>query len=145
MSSTFGTVIIVVFVSLFVLVIIVAIIATVRRAQEIDWLKQHGVRVQASVTDIQSQEESYQVPHTGPQQQYDSANKKWETVMQTTYETQWRTVYYVVAQYLDPKTNQLYTFKSDRLMNNPSQYTPGSPISVLYDQNDPSRYYMEVA
>ena len=64
--------------------------------------------------------------------------------MQTKYEPRQGTVYYVVAQYRHPQTNQAYTFKSDRLMSKPTNYAQGSSISVTFDQNDPTRYYMEI-
>lgn len=58
------------------------------------------------------------------------------------YSDYWR----VVAEWTDPQSGIAHTFRSEDLAYAPShQYFAGSPITVLVDPTDPSRYYVEIA
>ena len=112
-------------------------VSLIRRALQINWLKQHGVRVGATVTEIKQQSQMQQVPYTT------SEFRGGRSVMVTKYRTEWRTVYYVTAQWMNPTTSQVYTFKSSALLSFPRKYPEGSIINVLIDPNDAGKYYME--
>lgn len=115
----------------FIAWIFVALIKSAHgRAREIDWFKRYGTRVLATVIEVKEQEESETVSKIG--------GKLGET------ETEWHTYYYIIAQYLDPYTKQIYTFQSDRLLNRPEFYKPGSTVLVVFNPQDPSRYFMDL-
>ncbi|HEU5374656.1 MAG TPA: hypothetical protein VFV38_04380 [Ktedonobacteraceae bacterium] len=102
----------------------------VKRASNITWLKKHGRRITATVTEIQTKRESRQVPYsTGEGMQY---------------RTEMQTFYVVVAQWVHPQTRQPYTFRSERHARYPKHCTPGSGISVLIDPATPQRFLVEV-
>ncbi len=51
--------------------------------------------------------------------------------------------YRVASQFLDPKTNRIFLFKSDDIWFDPHKYAEGKLIDVIVDPNDLSRYVME--
>ncbi len=128
-----------------VVVIIFSIISAINRAQEINWLKQHGVRVLATVTGIESKREAAQVQRQVPKQHYNSTHNRWETVYEIELETEWKTYHYILAQYEHPQTHEVYQFRSNRLLHRPTQHSEGSTIPVFYDPANPGRYYMDVS
>lgn len=109
---------------------LIVMVAMMKRASDINWLKKRGRRITATVTEIQKKSESRSVP-------YMSGNR-------TQYRTEWQTYYIVVARWENPHTRQAYTFRSERRASYPRKYAPGSEISVLIDPQNPGRYFVEV-
>lgn len=102
----------------------------VRHASDITWLKKHGRRITATVTEIQTKRESRQIP-------YSTANG-----MQ--YRTELSTSYVVVARWVNPQTRQAHIFHSERRSFYPQKYAPGSSISVLIDPHNHQRSLVEM-
>lgn len=105
-------------------------VALIRRAMNINWLKAQGTRIRATVTDVRKQRESSQVS-------YRAGN-------QTMYRTDWRTYYVIEARWLNPQSNQWQTFTSHKLYRNPRRYLKGGLISVLIDPQNVKKYIVEV-
>jgi len=60
------------------------------------------------------------------------------------YRSNYRTMWFVEAQWADPKTGISYQFRSEPLYRRQAKlYTRGERISVLVDPADPNRYYVE--
>ncbi len=109
---------------------LVGIVRATKRASDINWLKSNGRRITATVTEIQTKRVSNQVPYS--------------TGSGTSYRTETRTYYVVVARWVDPQTRREYTFHSERRSSYPRNYGPGSSISVLIDPANPLRHLVEV-
>ncbi|HEX7736440.1 MAG TPA: hypothetical protein VF458_16425 [Ktedonobacteraceae bacterium] len=105
-------------------------IGAMKRASDVNWLKKHGTRITATVSEIQTKRESRSVP-------YSTANG-------TQYRTEWHTYYIVVAHWENPQTRQVHTFRSERRSFYPRKYATGSGISVLIDPQNLGRYFVEV-
>lgn len=96
------------------------------RQGEIADLRQRGTRVAATVTGV-----THERRQTGTGVNH-----------MPVYSEYWR----VVVEWTDPQTGIAHTFRSEGLAYAPShQYAPGSPITVLIDPADLSRYYVEIA
>jgi hypothetical protein len=106
------------------------VIRATKRASDITWLKRHGRRITATVTEIQTKRESRQVPYT--------------TARGMQYRTESSTFYVIVAQWVNPQTRQTHVFHSERRAFYPKKYAPGSSISVLVDAQNPRRSFVEV-
>ncbi|HYU75632.1 MAG TPA: hypothetical protein VEL31_23420 [Ktedonobacteraceae bacterium] len=121
--------------SVMLIIIVSAITTSIKERQKINWLRQQGVRIFATVTEIRSEKKTntYYPP-------YDSSKG-----YQPPPRTQTWTVYSVIAQYRDPRTKQVRIFKSKALYSKPKHLDRGSTVSVLIDPNNVSRYYMEVS
>jgi hypothetical protein len=125
------------------LAIIAAVVAAVKRNNEINWLKEHGKHVQATVSEITSEQVPIQVPRQVPTTQYNPVSRSTQTTYHTEYQTQYQTRHFIIARYEESPTKQEYVFKSDVLVSKPKQYMRGSKVLVYYDQANPTRYYME--
>jgi hypothetical protein len=101
--------------------------ASLKRAANVNWLKSNGTRITARVVDIEKKWGSRQVP-IGPNGQM---------------QTQTFQYYEIVTQWIDSRTNQLYTFRSNNLNSYPRKFSKGSSISVLIDPNNLGRYLVE--
>ena len=82
--------------------------------QKIEWLKEHGRRIVATVTSIRH--ETGKTPAGIP-----------------------RDNYYITAKWTNPRTGRTYTFWT-WIMNYCPNYVQGSLVSLLIDPNDPRRY-----
>jgi|GEM_PF-682513 len=102
--------------------------AVMKRTADVNWLKSKGTRIIAIVVDIEKKMGSRQVP-VGPNGQIQ---------VQTFH------YYVIVTQWIDPRTQRMYTFRSNNLNRYPRKFSKGSSISVLIDPNNPSRYLVEV-
>jgi Protein of unknown function (DUF3592) len=131
--------------ALVVLMIIAAIVSAIKRKKEINWLKEHGKHVQATVSEITSERVAVQVPRQVPSTHYNPVTKSTQTTYHTEYQTQWQTRYFIIARYKESPTKQEYVFKSSGLVSIPTHYMQGSKVLVHYDPANPTRYYMEVA
>lgn len=104
--------------------------------QTMEWLKQHGKRVIATVLQVTAEGEW----------QYGSRYSRWNT-WEGRYELErvWQTAYYVMAQWQDPQTKQLYTF---RARIDPSagseKYLQGHPLPVTFNPRHPEQCYIEL-
>ncbi len=105
-------------------------VAMLKRASDVNWLKKNGTRITAMVSDIETKRGSRQVA-------YYSQGR-------TAYRTEWYTYYVIVAHWANPYTQQMHTFHSDRLNIYPKRYYSGSGISVLIDPQNLGRYLVEV-
>jgi hypothetical protein len=57
-----------------------------------------------------------------------------------------RSYYTLKCEWLDPYTQQLYTFESDTISTDPSDSLPvGSPVRVLIDPDNPKRYWVDLS
>lgn len=109
---------------------LIVMVSMMKRASDVNWLKKHGRRIIATVTDIQKKSESRSVPYS--------------TGKGTQYRTEWQTYYIVIARWENPQTRQTHTFRSERRASYPRKYAPGSGIPVLIDPQNPARYLVEV-
>lgn len=101
--------------------------ASMKGAAKVNWLKSHGTRITATVADIKKEWVYTQVPDGS------GGNR-----------TQPVPIDVIVAQWIDPRTQQPYTFRSNKPIN-PRRFSKGDSISVLIDPNNPgSRYQVEV-
>ncbi len=81
-----------------------------------NWLQQFGKEIQAKLTDVKR-----------------GSNKG-------------RSYYSLKLEWLDPYTQQLYSFESDTLSTDPSDSLPvGSPVRVLIDPDNPKRYWVDIS
>ena len=109
---------------------LITMVSMLRRAADINWLKRYGKRIVATVTEIERKTGTRQVPYT---------------VNNTTqYRTQTYTYYIIMARWVDPRTKQMYTFRSPNLNIYPSRFYEGCGIEVLIDPNNIGKYYMEI-
>ncbi|WIG61627.1 MAG: hypothetical protein OJF49_004375 [Ktedonobacterales bacterium] len=121
---------------LFIAVIICLVVAqALLQRQEISTLRHSGTRVVATVTNVTH--ERHQTGGGVPM------NPATPGVMQpATYVDHW----YIEAEWLDPKTGVLHTFRSvPQDEDDARRYTAGSPITVLIDPVNPASYYVEIA
>jgi hypothetical protein len=107
---------------------LLVMIAFMKRAANVNWLKSKGTRIIAIVVDIEKKWGSRQVP-VGPNGQM---------------QVQTFQYYVVVTQWIDPRTQRLHTFRSNNLNRYPKKISKGSSISVLIDPNNLGRYLVEV-
>jgi len=56
-----------------------------------------------------------------------------------------RSPYQILAQWTNPMTNELHVFKSDNLWFDPSTHIDREQISILIDDKNPKKYYMDVS
>lgn len=114
---------------IFVFVLIVVGLGFVQvflRQGEIAELRRSGTRIAATVTGV-----THERRQTGMGVNH-----------MPVYSDYWR----VVVEWTDPQTGSVHTFRSEDLGYAPShQYFAGSPITVLIDPHDLSRYYVEIA
>ena len=109
---------------------LITMASMLRRAADINWLKRYGKRIVATVTEIERKTGTRQVPYT---------------VNNTTqYRTQTYTYYIIMARWVDPRTKQMYTFRSPNLSIYPRRFYEGCGIEVLIDPNNIGKYYMEI-
>lgn len=106
---------------------LLVMIAVMKRAANVNWLKSKGTRITARVVDIEKKWGSRQVP-VGPNGQMQMQSYQY---------------YVVVAQWMDPRTYQQRIFRSRDLATS-RKFSRGDSISVLIDPNDLGRYILEV-
>ncbi|HKB47415.1 MAG TPA: DUF3592 domain-containing protein [Ktedonobacterales bacterium] len=115
--------------------IVLGMVQSVLRQQQIGELRRSGTRVAATVTNIlhervQASAGTAPNPTTGA------------PGFAPTYRDDW----FVEAEWRDPATGATHHFKSERLSRaDAERYAAGSPITVLIDPNDPGSYYVEIA
>ncbi len=115
--------------------IVLGMVQSVLRQQQIGELRRSGRRVAATVTNIlhervQANAGTALNPTTGA------------PGIAPTYRDDW----FVEAEWRDPATGATHSFKSERLSRaDAERYAAGSPIAVLIEPNDPASYYVEIA
>jgi hypothetical protein len=109
---------------LFFVVLLFIVVRTVLRWSQIGGVRQTGVRIAATVRDIDHQSHTSMNPTTH--------------VMTT------RDDWYSEAEWTDPTSGETRVFRSDRLDERDAERSPvGSPITVLIDPQNPDSYYVE--
>jgi len=83
------------------------------RGQDVVWLHSHGTHIQTDFTRVE----------VNPDVAVNDAHP-----------------YRVVSQWLDPKSNRIFLFKSDDIWFDPRKYAEGKTIDVIVDPNDFSHY-----
>ena len=102
------------------------VVGTVLRWTQVSGLRKTGVRIAATVRDIDHQH------HT--------------TMNPTTHVMTTRDDWYIEAEWADPASGETRVFRSDRLDEwDAERYPVGSPITVLIDPQNPDSYYVEIA
>lgn len=120
-------------------IVIFSIVKSLKRAHQrhtIKWIKQHGKHVIATVTQVTSEGEW----------QYGSRRSRWNA-WEGRYELErvWQTAYYVIAEWQDPQTRQVYTFKVR--IDSPAgtrKYIQGYPLPVIFNPRYLEQCYMEL-
>ena len=99
-----------------------------------EWLHQHGIRVLALVTSVQTRQDWkyregwYRDPWDGTAKQ----NKIWQTY------------YEVTTQWIDPQTKQVYRFCSETWSDDvPGKPTQGKTVQVIVDPHNFRRYVID--
>jgi hypothetical protein len=100
--------------------------ASLKRATTTNWLHRHGTRITAHVVAVEKKWVSQQGP-VGP-----------NGVMSV----QSFPAYVIVAHWMDPGTHQPHTFRSQPIRR--KKFSPGDPIGVRIDPQNPRRYLVEV-
>jgi hypothetical protein len=109
----------------FFVVLVVVIGGVILRWTQVSGLRQTGMRIAATVRDIDHQR------HT--------------TMNPTTHVMTTRDDWYIEAEWPDPASGETRTFRSDRLDQWDAERCPvGSPITVPIDPQNPHRYYVEI-
>ena len=110
----------------FFVVLLVVIGGAILRWTQVSGLRKTGVRIAATVRDIDHQR------HT--------------TMNPTTHVMTTRDDWYIEAEWTDPASGETRMFRSDRLDEwDAERYPVGSPITVLIDPQNPESYYVEIA
>lgn len=94
------------------------LIYQVLKKRDINWLKQNGTAVEAMLTGV-DRDYSFKVNGVSP--------------------------FVIQGQWLDRTTNKMYTFKSENIWYDPSEYVRGQTLRVLIDPAKPGLYYMDVS
>jgi hypothetical protein len=110
----------------FFAVLIFVIGGAILRWTEVSGLRKTGVRIAATVRDIDHQRHA--------------------TMNPTTHVMTTRDDWYIEAEWTDPASGETRFFRSDRLdQDDAERYPVGSPITVLIDPQNPESYYVEIA
>lgn len=110
----------------FFVILVVVIGGVILRWTQVSGLRQTGMRVAATVSDIDHQRRT--------------------TMNPTTHVMTTRDDWYVEAEWTDPASGETRMFRSDRLDEwDAERYPVGSPITVLIDPQNPDTYYVEIA
>jgi hypothetical protein len=83
-----------------------------------EWLKHHGTRIETSFQRVE---------------------------LDKAFTFNGRSPYRVVTQWLDPATNEVHLFESERLWFDPSPYLTGPTIPVLIERGNPKRYWVDLS
>ena len=122
-----------------VLVVFVGMLLIVRRREhEIAWLEKHGIRILATVVQVQLIKEGglFQkqtalmniVRGMQPSHVEDAMGRRCE----------------LIAQWIHPQSQQRYVFKRRYYEARERQYAPGDTIEVLVDMQHPRRYIVYI-
>lgn len=88
------------------------------------WLKLYGIRITGTVTEIQSSEiwvrDNFGYMH----------KEDW---------------HFILAEWRDPWTQQVYVFESHALRSHPTDYPSGSSINLVINPQNPKIYLMETS
>jgi len=90
----------------------------IKQARDRSWLLRSGQRVSTKVTGV---------------------------FLDTSTTVNGRSPYRIASQWQDPASKAVYSFRSDALWYDPSEFLPAQSIDVLIDPNDPGRYQMDLS
>lgn len=120
-------------------ILICGIVISLKRKHQrhsIEWLKQHGKHVIATVKQVISEGEWH----------YGSRYNRWNA-WEGRFERErvWKTAYYVVADWQDPRARQVYTFKV-RIDSSVDarKYVQGHPLPVIFNPRYPEQCFIEL-
>ena len=120
-------------------IVIFSTLKSIKRAprpHSMQWLKQHGKRVMATVLQVTAEGEW----------KYGGRFSRWNA-WEGRYELErvWQTVNYVIAQWQDPQTKQVYTFRA-RIDSSTGieKYIQGHPLPVIFNPTHPEQCYIEL-
>ena len=89
-----------------------------RKNNRIMWLRAHGTRVQAKSTGV---------------------------VMDRNFSSNGRHPWRLTAQWQNPADNAVYTFRSESIWFDPTEFVKGETLDVLIDKDRPSVYFIDLA
>ncbi len=131
-------------VGLFMVLIILGVItqpSTQHRYEaEAAWFREHGVRFEAYITEIQKQRGSdNSLPNLlSALDVLAVGNKSWNRYSRTIPDT-----YLVIAMVEQPETGKWYTFMKRVYKEGLTRYKTGRKVIVYMDSKNPKRYLME--
>lgn len=102
--------------------------------ENMEWLNQYGKRVMATVTHVQIRQDWKDVEgwYRDP---WDGTSKQNKT---------WQTCYEVTAQWIDPRTKQVYRFCSEAWSDDVTRKpVEGNTVQVIVDPHSPRRYVID--
>ena len=125
--------------TIIVSIVIFSIVKSLKRAHQqrpVEWLKQHGKHVIATVTQVTSEGEW----------QYGSRRNRWNA-WEGRYELErvWQTAHFVIAEWQDSQTGQVYTFRVK--VDSPAgmrKCIQGNPLPVIFNPRYPEQCYIEL-
>ncbi len=88
------------------------------RQRRIKWLQQNGQRITGEVANIR---------------------------LNTNVRNMRKSPNVITVHWVDPKSGQIITFKSDNIWLDPLPFSPGSPINILVDPNNLKRFYVDTS
>ncbi|MEN2487381.1 DUF3592 domain-containing protein [Flavobacterium sp. B11] len=65
--------------------------------------------------------------------------------LNTGYAVNGRNPFQIYGQWQDPKTNELYVFKSDNIWFDPTEFVKTNDVRVFIDPENPARYTMDIS
>lgn len=89
-----------------------------RKKKNREWLEQHGTRVQAKFTGVD-----------------------YDTSLKVNGRSPWR----LTAQWQNPSTGAIHTFRSDAIWFDPGEFVKGETLDVLLNMDKPSMYHIDLA
>jgi Protein of unknown function (DUF3592) len=111
---------------IFFAVLAIIVVGAILRWTVVSGLRKTGVRIAATVRDVDHQR------HT--------------TMNPTTHVMTTRNHWYIEAEWTEPTSGEARIFRSDRLDEQDAERYPiGSPITVLIDPQNPDSNYVEIA
>jgi hypothetical protein len=102
--------------------------------ENMEWLNQYGKRLMATVAHVQISQDWKDVDgwYRDP---WDGTSKQKKT---------WQTYYEIITQWIDPRTKQVYRFRSkpwsDDVTRKPVE---GNTVQVIVDPHNPRRYIID--
>jgi hypothetical protein len=120
-------------------IVIFSTVKSIKRAHRpysMEWLKQHGKRVIATVLQVTAEGEW---KYGGRYSRWNAWEGRFEQ------ERVWQTANYVIAQWQDPQTKQVYTFRV-RIDSSAvtEKYIQGHSLPVIFNPTHPEQCYIEL-
>lgn len=106
-----------------------------RNAHEnMEWLNQYGIRVMATVTHVQTRQD-WKYAEGWDRDVWDGSSKQKKT---------WQTCYEVTTQWIDPQTQQAYSFHSEAWSDDITRKpVEGKTVQIIVDPHNSRRYSID--